>query len=412
MAHGNTEAGSTNAVLEISPSFKADSPQRFARLREQGPVHLVRLPSGVQAWMVVSYAEAREALTHPALLKDHTPAQAALDAVGYTVHKPGVGLGGNMLEADPPEHHRLRTLVAGAFSPARIDQLGPRIRQIADDLLDVMAPQGKADLVEAFTGRLPVLVICELLGVPPGEQEPFRGWSAEALGPPSAQQRAAVANLHRYLSGLLERKRDSPDTALLSALIAARNKDEDRLSAAELIGTALLLVIAGFETTVNLLGNAMIALLEDRRQFDLLRARPELTRGAVEEFLRYDPPVEHSTQRFATHDLELGGTQIRRGDIVVVALGSASRDAPQEERSDPAALNVERINSRHLAFGHGIHHCLGAPLARLEATIGISALLERFGDLRLAVPVEQVAWTRSSMLRGPLSLPVRFTGQP
>lgn len=397
-------------VLVVTPEFKADSPRRFAELRAQGPVHRIRLAMGLDVWIVVSYEEAREALTHPGLLKDPTPAEKALDAVGFTANRGGVGLGGNMLESDPPTHTRLRRLVAGAFSPRRTQELAPRIRQIADALLDTMAPQGEVDLVEAFTAPLPITVICELLGVPEGaERSDFRAWTSAALSPPSETQRAGALNLNQYLADLIERKRAAPADDLLSALIEVQSKEDGSLSQAELVGTAVLLVVAGHDTTVNLLGNTMIGLFRQPDQADLLRIQPELITNAVEEFLRYDPSVEQSTLRYAAEDLELGGRQILRGDVVAIALGSASRDAPQQDGGDPNVINVERAAARHLAFGHGIHHCLGAPLARLEATIAIGTLLRRFPDLRPAVALEDVPWTPTGIMRGPRSLPVRFT---
>ncbi|RKN22072.1 cytochrome P450 [Micromonospora musae] len=411
MSYGSgTEVDQRRPALTITPEFKADSLRRYAELRAQGPVHRVRFGSGLEAWVVVSYEEARIALTHPALLKDSTPAEKALAAVGFIMNKPGVGLGGNMLESDPPTHTRLRRLVAGAFSPRRIQQLGPRIQQITDDLLDAMAPQGEVDLVEAFTGPLPITVICELLGVPEGpERRDFRSWTSATLGRLSDEQRAAALKLNQYLAALIEHKRSEPGDDLLSALIAVQNQEDGQLTQAELLGTAVLLVVAGHDTTVNLLANTMIGLFRQPEQADLLRGRPELMATAVEEFLRYDSSVELSTNRYVAEDLELGGRQIRRGDVVAVALGSASRDAPQQNGGEPDVIDVERAAARHIAFGHGIHHCLGAPLARLEAFIAIGSLLRRFPDLRPAADLPGLSWTPTGMMRGPLSLPVRFT---
>lgn len=407
-----TEAGTDDRapMLVVTPEFKADSVRRLAELRAQGPVHRVKLANGLDAWVVVRYEEARKALMHPALLKDPTPAEEALAAVGYTLNRPGVGLGGNMLESDPPEHTRLRRLVAGAFSPNRVQQLAPRVQQIADGLLDAIAGLGEADLVEAFTAPLPITVICELLGVPAGPaRSDFRAWTNAALSPPSDTQRAGALNLNQYLARLIESKRSIPGDDLLSALIEVHHKQDGSLSRAELLGTAVLLVVAGHDTTVNLLGNAVIGLFRQPGQAELLRARPELITNAVEEFLRYDPPVELSPLRYAAEDLELGGRQIMRGDIVTIAFGSASRDVPQPDGGDPDMIDVERAAARHMAFGHGIHHCLGAPLARLEATIAIGTLLRRLPDLRPAAALDPVPWTPIALMHGPLSLPVRFT---
>ncbi|MGW3621844.1 cytochrome P450 family protein [Micromonospora arida] len=404
-------------VLTFTPEFKTHSPRRLAELRALGPVHRAQLANGLQVWMVLSEQEARRALTHSALRKDASPAEEALAAVGFTTNRPGVGLGGNMLESDPPAHTRLRRLVAGAFSPERTRQLAPRIQQIADELLDAMGDE--VDLVEAYNAPLPIAVISELLGVPEHDRHHFREWTAAALSPPSDAQRAGALSLNRYMSDQiqlrltepspdLERRRAERGDDLLSALVEARLRGDEALSDEELLGTAVLLVVAGHETTVNLLGTIMVSLLRRPDQADLLRARPELMPGAVEEFLRFDPSVEQTTMRYAAEDLDLGGTRIRRGDVVVVMLGSASRDIVQRDGGDSDVLDVAREGARHLAFGYGIHHCLGAPLARLEARIAIASLLRRFPELRPAVPLDEVPWIPAGIMRGPRSLPVRL----
>ena len=399
---------SPDELVVITPGFKADSPREYARLRARGPIHRARLSSGLEAWLVVSHEHARLALTHPDLRKDPAPAREALARANFTANQPGVGIGGQMLEADPPEHTRLRRLVAGAFSPRRTQQLGPRIQEIADALIDAIAPLGETDLVETFTAPLPVAVISELLGVPEAQRADFRSWTTDALSAPSEGQRTAARNLNGMLAALIAAKRVQPQDDLLSALVAVRDEDEGRLSETELVGTAVLLVIAGHETTVNLLGNALVALFNAPEQADTLRADPSLIGEAVEEFLRFDSSVELTTPRFAAADLELGGQRIARGEIVVVALPSASHDLPLPDGSPDDVLDVTRTGVRHLAFGHGIHHCLGAPLARLEATIALNTLLRRLPGLRPAGSLAEIAWTPGGMMRGPLSLPVRF----
>jgi cytochrome P450 len=401
----------SDAIVTITAEFKADAPARYAELRERGPVHRSVFSTGIEGWLVVGHDAAQDALVHPALIKNSAPSRDKLDAAGYTNDRPGVGIGGNMLVSDPPDHTRLRRLVAGAFSPGRTKRLAPRVREIADGLVDAIAPKGEADLVEEFTAPLPVAVISELLGVPERDRSDFRAWSSLTLGAPSDRQRAAGLNLNRYLAELVAAKRREPDDALLSALVAVHDEDDGRLSEVELVGTAVLLVVAGHETTVNLLGNALVALLRDPAQADLLRERPELVPGAVEEFLRYDSSVEHATPRYAAEDLVLAGTPIARGDVVMVALSSASRDMPVPDGGDPAALDVSRRGVRHLSFGHGIHYCLGAPLARLETATALETLLRRIPDLAPAAPLEHVGWVPSGIMRGPLSLPVRFTPQ-
>ncbi|MEV7598291.1 cytochrome P450 [Kitasatospora sp. NPDC089797] len=396
------------ATVVLDAAFKADAPARYARLRELGPIHPAEFQPGLTGWVVVGHDLARAALTHPALLKDAAPAADALDAAGFVLHRPSVGLGAQMLEADPPEHTRLRRLAAAAFTPRRSAELAPRIERIAHGLIDALPPSGELDLVEAFNAPLPATVIAELLGVPAAHHRDFRHWSALALRPASPGHRPALAALHGLLADLVAAKRRRPQDDLLSALVSVRDREADRLTEEELVGTALMLVVAGHESTVNLLGNAELALLRHPDQLRLLRGRPELLPGAVEEFLRHDTPVERSTNRYAAEDLELGGVAIPRGGVLVVALVSAGHDAPQQGSGCPAALDVTRPDARHLAFGHGVHHCLGAPLARLEAVVALRVLLSRVPELELAVPEESLDWIGSGIIRGVLSLPVRY----
>ncbi|GIE32536.1 cytochrome P450 [Actinoplanes italicus] len=408
MESTEVETASRRPVAAITPEFKADAPATLARLRAGGPVRRILLGSGLEAWAVLSYAEGRAALTHPHLLKNPEPALQALEAAGFTSHLVGEGFGGSMLFTDPPDHTRLRRLVAPVFSGRRTSLLADRIQAIADELLEAMASRDEVDLMEAYCAPLPMTVICELLGVAAEDRADFRDWSQSLISLPSPEQREKGLRFHRYLAELVERKRAAPSDDLLSDLISQHTREDGRLSHAELIAMAVLLVVAGHDTTVNLLGTAMTALFKQPAQADLLRSRPDLIAGAVEEFLRFDSSVEQSTFRFAAEDLELGGVRIQRGDLVVVYLGEASRDAPQDDDGDPAKLDVTRPQARHLAFGHGIHHCVGAPLARMEAKIAIGSLLRRFPALRPAVPLAEVPWIPSGMMRGPVRLPVRL----
>lgn len=402
------EHSGAGGPLVLGPEFKADAHAQYARLRAAGPVHRVQFFPGIEGWLVVDYALAREALTHPALLKDSRPAAQTLEAAGFIGHKPKVGLGGQMLEADPPQHTRLRRLVSSAFSPRRTAALAPRVEQIAHELIDAMPPSGELDLVEAFTAPLPIRVIAELLGIPRAHEGDFRRWSSLALQVAHPEYASSVASLHGLLADVIRSKRQDPADDLLSALVAVRDEQDGQLSEEELAGTAALLVIAGHETTVNLLGNAVLALLRHPDQMRLLRGSPKLMPSAVEEFLRYDTSVERTTHRYAAEDLELGGVRISRGAVVSVALASASRDAGLPDDADPATLDVTRSFARHLSFGHGIHYCLGAPLARLEATTALNILLDRVPDMELGVPAESLSWVPAGMMRGVLALPVRY----
>ena len=393
-------------ITTMDSAFKAAAQERYAEMRARGPIHRAAILGGLECWMVVDYTLAKEALTHPALLKDPTPAEAALEKAGITLRQPGSGLGVNMLNADPPDHGRLRRLVGAAFTRSRIEALRPQVTQIAESLADAMADHASIDLVSSFTGPLPIQVISELLGVPDENREAFRAWTPLALGAPSPEQRQAFVNLNQLLIEVIEHKRGAAADDLLSALIGVSSHEDGTLSEAELQGTAAVLIVAGHDTTVNLLGNSMVALLRHPDQAQRLRDQPELLSGAVEEFLRYDPSVEYTPMRYAAEDLTLGGVRIPRGAVVVVSLTSASRSVPGMTENESGLLNIERENSRHLAFGYGMHYCLGAPLARLEVEIGIGTLLRRFPDLRPAQSLTDIAWLPAGLMRGPVSLSV------
>ncbi|GAA1626595.1 cytochrome P450 [Nonomuraea maheshkhaliensis] len=394
-------------TLVGTAEFKADAHARYAALRAQGPIHRVRSADGTTSWLVVDYELGRETLAHPQLSKNPEPFAEQLRASGRHILLAGSGFGGNMLMADPPEHTRLRRLVSKAFTPAAIERLAPRVEQLAHELIDAIAPAGTADLVAAFTGPLPMAVICDLLGVPEQHRDNLQRWTRRGMGNPSTAQREALLALNTYLQELLDAKRAAHADDLLSHLIGVHDDDHGRLSTTELLGTAVILVVAGHETTVNLLGNAIAALLDHPAQAAHLRANPHDLPGAVEEFLRFDSPVELTPARFATEDLLLGGHRIRRGETVTVALTSASRAAGPAETAD--RLDVTRPDARHLAFGHGIHYCLGAPLARLEGAVALRVLLNRLPDLAWADPPAQRHWLPAGITRGPVTLPVRFT---
>lgn len=389
--------------------FKAHAHDRYAELRRLGPLHRVRTADGSVTWLVVGYDLAREALAHPLLSKDPEPFTEQLRASGRHILLAGSGFGGNMLMADPPVHTRLRRLVSGVFTTQSVEKLAPRMEDLAHELVDAFAAQGHTDLVASFTAPLPITVISELLGVPEEARDDLLAWTRHSMGAPSERQRAGLTALNTYLRELLDAKRRRPADDLLSRLIAVRDEDSGKLSDTELLGTAVVLVVAGHETTVNLLGNALTALLDHPAQAQALREAPERIPGAVEEFLRYDPPLEITPTRFASEELELGGQVIGPGETVTVALTSAGRDAPVEAGADPDELDVLRPHARHVSFGHGIHYCIGAPLARLEAEIALRVLLSRLPDLAWAEPAEPVAWLPAGITRGPVRLPVRFT---
>ncbi|MFJ9909493.1 cytochrome P450 [Streptomyces sp. NPDC101152] len=386
---------------EFGDAFRTDPHPVYARLRERGPVHRVRLP-GLDAhhetWLVVGHEEARAALADPRLSKDGSK-------IGMIFLDEEL-IGKYLLGADPPQHTRLRSLVSRAFTMRRVEELRPRIQEITDDLLDAMLPRGRADLVESFAYPLPITVICELLGVPEIDRSEFRKLSTEAVAPTDAgSEHSAFVRLAEYLAELIEDKRCAgPSGDLLSDLIRTTAEDGDRLSAGELRGMAFVLLIAGHETTVNLVTNAVHALLTHPDQLAALRADLGLVDGLVEETLRYEGPVENATFRYAAEPLEIAGTRIVRGEAVMIGLSAADRDALRYP--DPDRFDVRRDTRGHLAFGHGVHYCLGAPLARLEARTALRTLLDRAPALTLDGPPGD--WLPGMLIRGVRSLPVRW----
>ncbi|MFF6785093.1 cytochrome P450 [Streptomyces sp. NPDC012510] len=384
------------------PRFFTDPYPTYARLRDEAPVRKVPTGSGGRhSYLVTGYAEARQAFTDPRLSKNTArffagrPSQRDLH--------PAVSQ--NMLATDPPEHARLRALVTKAFTTGAVARMRPYIAGLIDELLDAW-PQhgGTVDLVETLAVPLPVTVICELLGVPESDRTLVRTWSSDlfAAGDP-ARIDAASHELAAYMTDLVTTTRDSPGDSLLDALIAARD-DQDRLTEDELVSLAVLLLVAGHETTTNFIGNAALALLRHPETLARLRAEPHLVADALDELLRYDSPVGIATFRYTTEPLTLGGTDIPEGAPVLIAPGAANRDP--RHFPDPDHLDLTRHPTGHLAFGHGIHRCLGAPLARAEAELTLQALLTRFPDLHLAVPPSSLTWRHTRLTRGLTSLPL------
>ncbi|MBO4161044.1 cytochrome P450 family protein [Micromonospora antibiotica] len=400
------------AAQLYTEQFAVDPYPSFARLRADAPVCPVSSPR-FDSYLLTRFDDARTALTDPRLSKDlYGPGQHYLQLFGPNSE----ALNRNMLNADPPEHTRLRRLVSQAFAPRRIEALRPRVRQIVDDLIDGFVAQGRAELMHDFAIPLPMVVICELLGVPRADQERVLDWtqvirtSGSARRPP-AQERAAVGEaqvrLHHYLVELVAAKRAVPADDMISALIDACDQD-GRLSEAELVTTTFLLLFAGHQTTADFLGNATVALLTHPDQLDLLRDTPDLLPSAIEELLRFDGPLPVASPRVATEDVEYQGVRIPAGSIVGVVLNAANHDPAHFV--DPDRLDLRRVRGPHLGFGHGVHYCLGVSLARMEAQIALAALLRRLPGLRLGVPPAELRrLPAASPFRGLLELPVRFT---
>jgi cytochrome P450 len=399
---GSTMTNTAPAEL-FSPGFWVNPYPTYAALRREGPVRSIAVSADTVVWLVTRYRDVRQALEDPRLSKSAMMPESTYgglippEVVAATVQ--------HMLAADPPHHTRLRRLASTAFTARRVAALRPRVTELADELIDAMSAREQVDLVTDFAYPLPMRVICELLGVPAAEQDSFRTWSTVIISGVDVQEKlpGAMASMLEYIRELIRRKRAEPRDDLLSALIAARDGG-DRLTEDELSSMVFLLLIAGHETTVNLIGNGAYLLLSEPARWQRLCDQPELLPTAIEEFLRYESPVETASLRIATEEMELGGHTVPAGASVLLSLGSANRDG--ERFPDPDAFDLARGDSRHLAFGHGPHYCLGAPLARLEAEVAFGRLLSRYPEARLAVPADAVEWLPGFLVRGLARLPV------
>lgn len=390
--------------LTGDPAFMADPYSAYARWRQDGPVHRTATPDGLPVWVVTRYSDVRAALADPRLSLSKQHARPG----GYRGFSLPPALDANLLNLDPPDHHRLRRLVARAFTPARTESLRPVIGQHAEGLLDAIASRGHADLIEEFAVPLPLTVIGELLGVPAGPRADFRRWTSALIAPdPSepARGKEALTGIVRLLSELIAARRASLGDDLLSAMIAARD-DGDKLSEDELLSLAFLILWAGYENSVHLIGNSILALLSSPEPMGGLLAGGSLPGSVIEELIRFADPNQYSLRRFATEGLSIGGVRVMAGDTVLLCLASANRDA--DKFPDPGTLDLARADNPHLSFGLGIHYCLGAPLARLETNIAISSLLRRLPGLALAVKPDELRWRPSFRSRGLLELPVTW----
>jgi cytochrome P450 len=388
----------------MDAEFIANPYPTYHRLRAEEPVH--HNPLGF--WVLTRYEDVLGALRDPRFAKE---AIAAFVAARFGIAPAGIGL--SMLDRDPPDHTRLRGLVSTAFTPRVVEMLRPHIQRIVDGLLERVETAGSMDLIEDFAYPLPVVVICELLGVPVEDRDRFKQWGLDIargldaiwLPPDSEVAVRSVASrraLSDYFRALIAERRASPRGDMLSALIAAEAAG-DTLTEDELLATCILLLVAGHETTVNLIGNGTLALLRHPHELRRLRESPGLIASAVEELLRYDGPVQR-TARIPSEDVTIGGRTIGKGEMVLPFIGAADRDPAQFP--DPDRLDLTRADNRHIAFGWGIHFCLGAPLARIEGQIAINTLLQRLPKLALAT--DTPPYRQSLTLRGLSALPVSF----
>jgi cytochrome P450 PksS len=403
-------AGRADTGPDISsPAFKADPFPYYRRLRDESPVAPVVLPNRMTVWLVTRYDDVVTALRDERFPKTRAniPGPKVFLPPTPRVFRP---LNHHMLNADPPDHTRLRALVSRAFTPALVEGMRGRVQQIADGLLDAVAGQRRVDLRRDYALPLPTTVIAEMLGVPVEDRHRFQGWTRAILMSTGSgwgvwKSMPAVWMFLRYIRRLVAARRAEPRDDLTSALVRAEEAG-DRLTGEELVAMIFLLLVAGHETTVNLIANGVSALLEHPPEMGRLRADEKLVAPAVEELLRFTSPVETSTRRFAREDVTLSGVTIPRGSVVLPVLASANRDG--RVFADPDRLDVGREPNRHLAFGLGPHYCLGAPLARLEGQIALATLLRRTAAVRPAVPPRSLRWRGGLVVRGLEALPVEI----
>jgi cytochrome P450 len=394
-----------------SDAFRADTYATFARMREDDPVfRQPGIDGETPIWWVTRYEDAEAVLLDDErFVRD--PRLALPPEQLPELPEFFRFIDSNMLNRDGDTHLRLRRLVSKAFTPRMVEQLRPRIQEIADELIDRASAAGEMELVSEFAFPLPITVIAELLGVPAADRESFREWSGAVVSPaftPAGMERAdaLLGAFVEYLLALFAQRREAPGEDLVSALVAVEDGG-DTLSEEELCSMVVLLIVAGHETTVSLIGNATLALLTHPEQRAAVEEDPSLLPRAVEELIRYDGPVERTLNRWAAVDVELGGQTIRRGETVIVVLGAADHDPERFEEPDTLDLAAER-DSRQLGFGRGRHFCLGAPLARLEAEIALGTLLRRLPGLRLAVTPDELRWRPVPLFRSLVALPVAW----
>jgi cytochrome P450 len=394
----------------VSAEFKSDPFPFLARLRASDPVYRTTLPDKTVVWLLTRYDDVSALLRDERFTKNRRSAltEEQLRKLPWTppMFRP---LERNMLDLDPPDHTRLRSLVHKAFTPGLVEQMRARTQTVADELVDRVVRLGEMDLIKEFALPLPMTIITEILGVPRKDHDKFHKWSQAvvSLTSPSPTLRVlpSVWKFIRYLRQFFKLRRRDPQDDLVSALIKAEEAG-DKLNEDELLAMVFLLLIAGHETTVNLIGNGTLALIENPNELNKLLSELSLVKPAVEELLRYTSPVFTTTERYAREDTMIHGVTIPRGEMTLGVIGSANRDETAFE--NPIELQITREPNRHLSFGQGIHFCLGAPLARMEAQIAFTTLLRRLPNLKLTTPASSLRWRPSIFLRGLASLPVRF----
>jgi cytochrome P450 len=399
----------TAAALSQS-RFKANPYPFYARMRAETPVFPVAIPVAGRGWAVTRYEDVVTVAKDDRFSRDVESMLRGMPMSRLLPRFVHVTLTRQMLSQDPPDHTRLRKLVSQAFTPRRIEQLRGRIQAVCDELLDVAARSRSVDLVRSYASPIPVTVIAELLGIPREDRDRFHAVAVRSIQVTAPSRMRDIPMglpylwmLVRYFRKLFAERRARPGDDLVSALVQAEDTG-DRLDEDELIGMSVLLLVAGFETTVNLIGSGALALLQHPDQRARFVGEPALAGSAIEELLRFTSPVEMTTPRLAREDVTLSSVTIPRGAWVMGVLGSANHD--ESVFTDPATLDLARTPNPHVAFGQGRHFCLGAMLARMEAQVALTTLFERFPNLRLAQPAESLRWRKLLPLRGLAALPV------
>jgi cytochrome P450 len=414
---GRGRSSRPEAVNMGSRQFKANPYPFYARLRAEAPVFRVTLPTRETAWLLTRYGDVALVLKDERFIKNRsnalTPEQEANQVWVRKLFQSRwlKALQLSMLHLDPPDHTRLRALVSKAFTPRLIEQMRERIQALTDELLDKVEARGRMDVIRDYALPLPTMIIAEMLGLPVEDRHKFHRWSRALFVSSTWEVLKAIPSilaLLHYLRKIIKKRRANPKDDLVSALALAEEAG-DTMSEDELLGMVCLLLVAGHETTVNLIGNGMLALLEHPTQMEKLRKDPALIKSAVEELLRYTSPVESATERYAREDVTIAGVTIPRGEMVSAVLASANRD--ERQFPNPDALDITREPNKHLSFGLGTHFCLGASLARLEGQIAINALLRRASDLQLAAAPKALCWRGGLLLRGLEALPVAWVAR-
>jgi cytochrome P450 len=403
-----------NDPAPIDPATVANPYLRFQQLREEDPVHWNQ---GINSWTLTRYSDVLDALRDQRLSSEQISAYSArLPEAAAEKVQPLIRLFSDMmLMSDPPDHTRLRKLANKAFTPRVVDQMRSHIQNLVAELLDGIEKDcrqdGRFDVIADLAYPLPAIVISEMLGVPDADRNQFRKWTGDLaaflgniriVAETAEPAQKSALKLSDYLREIISQRRLEPQEDLISALVAAE-EEGDTFSEAELYSMCIMLMLAGHETTSNLIGNGLLALLQNRDQLERLQADPGMIDSAVEEFLRYESPAQ-SAARIALEDIEMGGRRIEKGQRVTLILAAANRDP--ERFSDPDRLDITREDNRHLSFGFGSHFCLGTALARLEGQISINAVVQRWPDLRMAS--NEPEWRYNPTFRGLISLPVTF----